>query len=73
MAAHKHEYFLLVSRHLGFLPPAHIHTMKNSFVEFLDLENISIAVGIEQLHCIYRLRYKYFQCVIRHFVLLISA
>ena len=26
--------------------------IKNSFVEFIDLENISIAIGIAQLYCI---------------------
>ena len=53
MAAHKHKYFLLVSRHFWFLPSACItHNEKKCFIEFLDLENMGIAVGIEQLYCI---------------------
>ena len=35
---------------LDFCLPLASHIMKNSFVEFLDLENIGIAVGIEQLY-----------------------
>ena len=37
---------------LDFCLPLASHIMKNSFVEFLDLENMGIAVGIEQLYCI---------------------
>ena len=34
---------------LGFCFPLALNMIKNSFIEFLDLENMRIAVGIAQL------------------------
>ena len=30
-----------------------LHSMENSFIEFINLENMGVAVGILQLCCIY--------------------
>ena len=49
MAAHKHEYFSLVSRHLNLLPSACITHAKNSFIEFWDLE---IMDRYSRWHCV---------------------
>ena len=52
MAAHKQEILMFASRHLRFLTYLAIHNVENSFTEFLDLENMGIAVGIMQLRCL---------------------
>ena len=49
------------------------HGMVDGFIEFSNLENMGVAVGILQLCCIYKLRYKYFRFVSRHLGFPISA
>ena len=51
MSAYEHEYIsCLRSRHLEFLLASHM--IKNSYVEFLEVENMGTTVGILQLYCI---------------------
>ena len=52
MANPQQEILMFVSRHLGFLTYPLSHTVRNSFCEFFVFENMGIAVGILQLHCI---------------------
>ena len=49
MATHKQEILMFVNRHLGFLTWPASHTVKTSFIEFYDLQNMGIAVGIFRL------------------------
>ena len=66
-----------LERHLRHLPSACITHDEKSLIEFLELDNMRIAVRILQLCCIqaevYKLICKYLRFVIRHFRLLMSA
>ena len=49
IAAHTQEILMFASRLLTLFA---LDNVENSFTEFLDLENMGIAVGIMQLSCI---------------------
>ena len=52
MAAHKHGYLRFRSRHFGNLSLAWLHMIKNSYIEFLNLENMNTTFGIVKLYWI---------------------
>ena len=48
-----YRYSCLWAAILDFSPPIASYIIKNSFVEFFDLENMGVAVGILHLSCVY--------------------
>ena len=44
----RYEYLLIVGRHLDFITSLSLHNMGNSYIEFIELQNMGVAVRIVQ-------------------------